>query len=138
MVDRIVWQPFGLWGEKQDFSALMDEDFAREMIRLKLPEGRQESMNELANKELQRMQVNWRHPYQFHEDTAFVEQIYLGQNGVWLAIESYTIRTDLLKKVGTGKPIRYLSHNVDILKQRNDLLNLMDLWVHYSDVIGKP
>ena len=136
MMDGIVWQPFGLWGRNQDFGVLMDECFAREMISLKIPEERQGRMNEMANEELRRRGVNWKNPYQFHKDTAFIEQIYLGQNGVWLAIESYTTRADLLKDKEIGKHIIYYSHNVDTSKQRNDLLNLMDLWVHYSDAIG--
>lgn len=137
MIDKIVWQPYGLWGHSYDFGVLMDEDFAREMIRLELPEGRQTRTNELGNDELQRREINWKNPYQFHENTAFVEGFYLGMNGVWLAIESYTTREDLLKDEGKGSPIKYFSHNVDTLKQRNALLNLMDMWVHFSDVMGK-
>jgi len=127
---RTLWTP-RLYGEC-DFGVYLDQDFAKEMIQSRVPIERQTNMNELANKELKRLGTYWLNPYTFYEDSCFITQFYIGQNGVWLSTNHNTI-DDLLSGKECSKPIEYDSHNVDTPKQAYILMALFDKWIEYAD-----
>lgn len=129
-MEKTIWTP-RLYGYC-DFGVYLDEDFARDLIQSKVPDERQRRMNELANEELKTMGEYWLSPYTFHEDSCFISQIYIGQNGVWLSTNYQTI-DELLKGKESSKPIEYTSHNVDSPKQAYVLMRLFDKWVEYAD-----
>jgi hypothetical protein len=131
-MDKTIWTP-RFYGSC-DFGVYLDRDFARDMIRSKIPNERQGRMNELANEELKRLGTNWSNPYTFYEDSCFISQFYIGQNGVCLSTNHQTIG-DLLNGREFSKPIEYNSHNVDVPKQVYVLMLLFDKWIEYADTL---
>ena len=129
---KIIWQPH--FGPKYDFSINLDRIFAQEMIDARIPPERQFRMNQLANEQLKRLSRDWLDPYTFHENSCFVTQFYIGNNGVWLASDGID---DLIKHREFKKPIEYHSHNVDTPNQAYILMALFDTWVEYADVLKK-
>lgn len=129
-MEKIIWAP-RLYG-RCDFGIYLDRDFAKDMIKSKIPIKRQNHMNELANEELNRFGINWLNPYTFHKDSCFITQFYLGQNGVWLSTD-YQIIENLLEEKESSKLISYHSHNTDTSKQAYVLMALFDKWIEYSD-----
>ena len=129
-MEKTIWTP-RLYGVC-DFGIYLDRDFAKEMIQSKVPAERQTIMNKLANEELKKWEINWSNPYNFHEDSCFVSQIYMGQNGVGFSTDHHTI-DELLNGKESPKPIEYTSHNVDVPKQAYVLMSLFDKWIEYAD-----
>lgn len=132
MVDKIIWQPEFIF--EHDFKVLLNRDFAKEMIKAKMPDGMERRMNQLANEKLKELGVHWLNPYTFHGDSCFLSQIYLGQNGLWLST-SYRDIEDLGRDNIPSKPVEYYTHNVDMLSQAYHLMRMFDMWIHYSDVL---
>ncbi|MDO8511609.1 MAG: hypothetical protein Q7S55_05605 [Nanoarchaeota archaeon] len=131
-MDRIIWQPH--FGSRYDFSVKLDRVFAEEMIDACIPLERQTRMNQLANEQLKRLQWDWLNPYTFHQESCFVSQFYLGNNGVWLSAEGID---GLVLHEKSGKPIEYHSHNIDTPNQAYILMALFDRWVEYADILKK-
>ena len=129
---KIIWMPE--FYDNCDFGIYLNRNFAKEMIKSKIPTERQTIMNKLATQELKRRKVNWINPYSFHEDTAFIHQIYIGQNGVWLSTNHQDI-SELISETKSSKQIKYESHNVDFPEQNYILMSLFNQWVEYSDAI---
>jgi len=130
-MEKIIWQPsLGYY----EFNISLDKDFARDMLLAKIPAKNQDALNQVANRELERLKIGWKNPYSFHEDSCFVKQIYIGSNGVGLSTNHQTINN--LLKNGADK-VKYYSHNVDYTSQQHALMILFEKWVDYSDVIKK-
>ena len=128
-MSSVLWQPSFSLG--YNFNVLLDRDFARAMATAAIGPAKQQKMNELGSEELQRLGTVWPDPFIFHQESALVTQFYLGQNGVWLALDDPGSLTDELY----SKPIEYHSHNVDTTKQVFDLQYLFDVWVKYADIL---
>ncbi len=129
-MERTLWTPH--FSAKYDFMVYLDRHFAREMIQSKIPSERQGAMNNLGNEVLKDLDTNWLNPYTFYRKSCFVNQFYLGQNGVWLAAD---ITLNELVRGKSTKPIEYHSHNVDTPKQAHALLTLFDRWVQYAEIL---
>ena len=127
---KLIWQP--LITTKYDFAVFLDRDYAHQLITSKIPEDSQKRMNELANDNLISLGINWKNPYTFHDDSCLVSQMYIGNNGVWLATTIGSIE-GLLR--GEEKTLEYHSHNVDTSRESHALLMLFDLWIRYADVL---
>jgi hypothetical protein len=135
MTKQIVWQPsLGNGRSNHEFSINLDGEFAKKMIRTKMPDGIVRRLNQLANETLKEIGVNWLNPYTFERDSCFLSQIYLGQNGLWLST-SYRDIEDLGREDISSKSVVYNSHNVDYSLQAYSLIRMFDLWIHYSDVL---
>ncbi len=132
-MERTIWTP-RFYGE-YDFEVYLDWDFAREMIQSRISTERQTKMNKLGDVELKRLGVNWLSPYTFHEDSRFITQFYIGQNGVWLATDHQTIDGLLNQEEESSNVIKYTSHNVDTPKQAYVLMMLFGKWVEYVDAL---
>jgi len=65
-MDKIIWQPVGLREGRAGFGVIMNEDFAREMIRLKSPKEFQKRLNQFAASHLSRLGIDWERPFQFY------------------------------------------------------------------------
>ncbi len=128
-MERTLWTP--RFSTKYDFSVSLDRDFAREMIQAQIPPNRQEAMNNLGDEVLRGLETHWSNPYTFHKESCFINQIYLGQNGVWLATD--TTLDEVLER--SSKPIEYHSHNVDNSKQAYTLMTLFGKWIEYADIL---
>jgi len=128
-MEETIWTP-RLYG-KYNFGVNLDKDFAREMIQSRISTARQTRINELANKELEKLKTNWLNPYTFHEDSCLIIQCYIGQNGVGLSLK-YQAVDNLLKDKIYSEVIEYDSHNVDTPSQAYVLMNLFDKWVEYA------
>jgi hypothetical protein len=131
-MDKIIWQPeFFL---EHDFKIYLDSEFARTMIQSSISFDRQQRMNVIGNDELQRRGINWKDPFHFHQDSCFIDQFYIGRNGVWLATD-YHSRDSLMSFNAFVKPIEYHSHNVDTAQEKIALMRLVDIWVKYSEIL---
>jgi len=91
-------------------------------------------VNELGSELLKKRGHNWINPYSFYESSGLVNQFYLGEGGVWLAIDG-TFENSLLEVYSESEVIRYSSHNVDNSKQAQSLMALVDMWVEYSEIL---
>jgi|SRR3989344_4801627 len=131
-MEKLIWTP-RLYGNC-DFGIYLNRNFATEMIQSKVSAERQMRMNELANKELKRLNINWSNPYIFYENSCFISQFYIGQNGVWLSTTHQEI-SNVLSGRESSEPIEYNSHNVDISKQAYTLMVLFDKWIEYASVL---
>ncbi|MBI2110005.1 hypothetical protein HYT58_02430 [Candidatus Woesearchaeota archaeon] len=131
-MDKIVWQPIALHQPSYEFGIILDETFAKEMVKTNLSQESQRRMNDLGTEVITRFGHNWTIPYIFHENTAFVSQFSLGVNGVWLALDNWY---DLLKIPENKDPIKYSSHNVDTSSQAYSLMALVDFWVEYAETL---
>ena len=129
-MEKTIWTP-RLYGS-YDFSIYLDRNFAREMIQSKCSDEIQKNMNKLANSELNKLRINWSSSYMFHENSCFIDQFSIGQNGVWLSLDRSTI-DDLITEKDSSKPIEYTSHNVDDPKQVYALMKLFSKWIEYAD-----
>lgn len=131
--NKIIWQPNGLYEKlHNEFSISVDKNFAREMLETKISREVGQKLNRLGS---ELMGVNGLDTFQFFEDTALVNQFYLGENGLWLALD---IREDLIKDKLTSdcnKPLTYYSHNSNNISQAFDLLKVVDFYVQYSEII---
>ena len=126
-----IWTPY--LSEVPSLSISLDRDFAKKMIQLKIPTKRQIRMKELASEDLKKQfGINCPNPYRFYEDSGFISQFHIDQNGVWLSID-YQTRIDLLKGKESSKAIEYDSHNVDHLHQSYALMFIFGKWIEYSD-----
>ncbi len=130
-MERTLWTP--QFSAKYDFAVFLDRGFAREMIQAKIPQNRQEAMNTVGNEVLRGLETHWQNPYSFHNNSCFVTQVYLGQNGVWLAAD--ITLDELLKIEKPSRPIEYHSHNVDNFKQAYTLMALFGKWIEYADIL---
>ena len=126
----ILWTP-DFYG-RCDFGVNLNRDFAREMIEAKVSNEKQIMMNDVANGKLKELGKTWLNPYRFHENSCFLSQIYLGENGVWLATDRQNIES-LLVESKLEKAIEYSSHNVDRPAQACTLMVLFGTWVEYAD-----
>ncbi len=135
MLEKVIWQPEFFSGF--DFGISLDYSFAREMIISKFSPAKRDKINGLGNEELKRFKVFWKNPYLFHEDTCFLSQVYIGENGKWLSTDYRTIE-NLLGKEQQSEPIKFHSHNMDNYKEAYVLMKLFNQWVHYSDILIKP
>ena len=124
---NLNWQL--ILGPAYDFSVLLDYGFAQSMIAARPPLSAQQRMNELGKQALQKRGVRWPDPYTFHENSALINQFYIGGNGVWLAAS----RADIDALQTRDNPLLYSSHNVDCSKDAFALLTLVDLWAAYAD-----
>ena len=79
IMERTIWTPH--FCSEKDFKVYLDSGFAKEVMQSKIPNEMQKGMNELGNEELKRLGVNWLNPYEFYEDSCFVTQFNIGQNG---------------------------------------------------------
>lgn len=132
-MDKIVWQPEFYSG--CEFKVFVDNDFAMKMLGITMSREQQNRMNELAKEKLESRGIKWPAPYSFHENTAFIHQIYIGGNGKWLS----TNMPDLERRIKAGglpKPIEYNSHNIDYPSEAFALLQLVDMWHYYSNIYG--
>ena len=134
MSNKIIWQPFVLYQPYFDFGILLSRDFCREMLETKLSREIQIKTNNLCLEVSERFGFNYPEPVTFYEDTAFISQFYLGNNGVWLAIDQSNKRS-LLEYPDEKELIKYSSHNVDNSKQAYALMALVDWWAEYADII---
>jgi len=130
IMEKTIWTP--CFSAKYDFAVSLNRDFAREMIQVEIPSERQQAMNNVGNEVLQGLGDDWRNPYTFYNNSCLVSQVYLGQNGVWLATD---ITPYELLKEKSSKPIGYHSHNVDTSKQAYTLLALFGKWIEYADIL---
>ena len=131
-IDKLIWQP--RFYAEYDFEVYLDRDFARTMIQAKIAPERQKITNELANEELKKLGIHWSNPYDFYEDTGFIRQFYIGQNGVWLSTNHRNI-DELLEGAESHELIKYDSHNVDTSRQAYVLMRIFDKWVAYADAM---
>jgi hypothetical protein len=132
-MEKIIWQPSII--NRYNFAVSLDRDFAREMMKAQIPAERQKKMNEIGNKDLKELGINWLNPYTFYANSCFVNQIYIGRNGVWLSTKCNSDNIERLLKKGETKPIEYHSHNVDTSQEAYVLMNLFDKWVNLSDAL---
>ncbi len=128
---KIIWQPSEFSADSYDFVVSLDGDFARDIIQIKISDEKQKRVNELGNEELKKAGINWLNPYTLYEQSGFVSQIYLGNNGVWLATSHNNIES-LLKK-SNSRDIEYHSHNVDTPKEAHVLMLLFNKWIELSE-----
>lgn len=133
-MDKTLWTP-SFYG-RYDFGIYLDRDFALEMIQAKIPAERQTGMNKVAKGLLNVLGIDWSNPYTFHQDSGFISNCHIGQNGVWLSTNHQTIE-DLLSGKESSKPIEYHSHNVDAPRQAHVLMVLFGKWVDYADALRK-
>ncbi|MFW5846736.1 MAG: hypothetical protein ACOCUU_01115 [Nanoarchaeota archaeon] len=129
---KIIWQPSRIYG--YNFGISLDRNFAREIIKTKVPAKRKNRLNEIGNEELKYFRFTRLNPYTFYEDSYFVKRINIGQDGVWLSTECNKDNIESLLKEET-KPLEYRSHNVDTTKQAYVLMSLFDRWVDLANVI---
>ncbi|MEK6847959.1 MAG: hypothetical protein AABX50_02445 [Nanoarchaeota archaeon] len=122
MDERIVWQPINLNRPWYHLGIVLNPDFAREMISLKIPLWVQERMNNLGRESLKKLGIDWDNPYQFYRDTSFVKNFRLESNGVWLGF------SENLSKQSFNEPLIYHSQGINSLLRINGLLALVDLW----------
>lgn len=130
-MDRIVWQPEDLYGERYGFTVSLDRAFASEMLSCKIDQSKQRRLNELANEFMKEKRRDWSSPYSFKENSCLLSVINIGSNGTWLEVDHYAVRNIEKSK----DPVKYHSHNVDNCHQRDVLLSLFDMWAKYADVI---
>jgi hypothetical protein len=137
-MERTLWTPdlYGMGSGGCDFSVYLDRDFAREMMNSPLLEQNQKNMNRLGNDILKRLNLNWSNPYNFHLNSCLVDQIYVGNNGVWLAT-TCDILSGLCKDAKSTEPIKYNSHNTDDTHFAYSLMKLFGAWVEFSDLLRK-
>tara|TARA_Y100000034_G_scaffold3996_2_gene4728 strand:+ start:53 stop:463 length:411 start_codon:yes stop_codon:yes gene_type:complete len=131
MESRLIWQIGGLSLESNAFNISLERVFAQIMIKSLSSVEAQERMNKLAEEYLEIKRINWKNPYQFYRGTGIVTNIGLGMNGTWLEID-FSDRNSLLQDINKTKPIRYYTHNVDTLEEKDALIFLFDKWVNYS------
>lgn len=131
-MEKAIWTP-DLYG-KYDFGIYLDRKFALEMINSIIPGERQKSMNELATEELKRLGVKWPNPYTFCNNSCFITQFYIGDNGVWLST-NHTNISDLLSGRESSELVEYHSHNVDTPYQTYILMLLFNKWIDFSDAL---
>lgn len=128
--NRVLWQPT-FYG-RYDFGVSLDQSLAKDLLDKQVPERMRTRMNELGNMLLNQLGRSWMSPYSFEGESAFVKQISLGGNGVWLATDR--IAVDALVK-GVQRPVEYHSHNTDSLSDAYALMLLFGHWIEYSDVL---
>ncbi|MBT4604191.1 hypothetical protein HOC01_00990 [archaeon] len=129
---RIVWQPTALYQPSYNFGIVLDRTFAKGMLETKLSPDATRTMNQMGTELLKGFGHNCPTPYIFHEDTAFVDQFYLAENGVWLARDD---SVSVLTNDTSVNTIKYSSHNVDNTSQAHSLMALVDMWVEYADTL---
>ena len=134
-MNKIVWQPIHLYQPSFDFAVYLDRKFAEEMLSSKIQQERQENLNKLAIELVKRFGLNYTSPLSFYEDSCLVTQFYIGRNGTWLAIESFSEK-DLINK-NNKKLVEYHSHNVESSLEAYTLMALFDQWIEYADVLKK-
>jgi hypothetical protein len=131
--NKIIWQPNGLYQKGHDeFSLFLDRHFAKEMLETKISQQTKQKLNQLGSK---LMNISGLETFQFFKDTAFVNQFYLGENGLWLALD---VRSDLIKQElnsNNEKPLKYYSHNCNNITHAHDLMKLVDFYTQYSEII---
>ena len=132
-MSNIIWQPY--ISSAQEFNVSLDVKFAKKMISAKIGAEHQEAMNKLGRYEFKKHNFT-QNPYLFHEDTAFVRQIYIGSNGVWLAT-NLTMMESLLEDDKDLKEVKYYSHNADTSSDKHVLLALFSKWIEFSDCMTK-
>lgn len=133
MAERIIWQPE--FSAEYGFAVSLDKEIATDFIKVKIPAERQKRMNELAKEEILKKTRNlFPDPYIFHEDSALITGVYLGNGGVWLATDRGSIDS-LLREEKTQGHIKYHSHNVDHLQDAFILLKLFGLWASYYNIM---
>lgn len=131
-MEKTIWTP-DLHG-RFNFDIYLDRDFATDMIRSKISNEKQTRFNALANEELEKLAIYWLNPYAFHEDSCFIKEFYLGQNGVTLFTDHHTI-ADLVNGKESSKPIKYHSEHAETRKQAYTLMTLFDEWVKHADAL---
>ena len=129
-MEGIIWTP--RFHRRYDFGVLLDRNFAESMVQSQISKERQKRMNELANNDLKSMGIGWLNPYSFHGSSCFVDQVYIGRNGVWLSTNHREIEL-LLRGEESPKPVQYNSHNVDTSHEAYVLMALFDKWVYFSE-----
>ncbi|MCA9487785.1 MAG: hypothetical protein KC516_02375 [Nanoarchaeota archaeon] len=128
MIDKILWQPYGLKPSKNatnpyDFSIYLDWEFANKMMQNKILESKQFRFNKAIG-EIYGFQL----PLQFHENTSLLESINLGMNGRWLNLDnSERKKLDQNKK----EPLQFYSHNIDNSTDQLNLLKIFESWINY-------
>jgi len=133
VAEKIIWQPE--FSAEYGFAVSLDKDAAIDFIKAKIPAELQKRMNELAKEEiLKKIRRISPNPYIFHENSALITGVYLGDGGVWLATDRGSIDS-LLKEEKTSGHIKYHSHNVDHLQDAFILLKLFGLWSSYYEIM---
>lgn len=133
-MEKIIWQPNGLYHPGYDFGILLDRQFAEGMLETKITLDKQNRMNEMANETMKRFGAHGTFPLVFHEDSALVTSFNLGERGRWLVMDDDS-KLFLLNKTDKERCISYSSHNVDYSSDAYALIALVDQWVEYSGII---
>lgn len=130
---KVIWTPH--FGRGCDFGIYLDFDFAKKMFEYKANPKLQDRINELGNDELEKRKFNWKNPFTFYEDTYMISQIYLGQNGLWLATDITSLEM-LAKDKKYDDIIKFYSHNADFPSQTFVLMRLFHMWYEYGAALN--
>jgi hypothetical protein len=133
MIEKIIWQPVGLYQPGHSFQANLDREFAVDMANTTISKNTQNAMNKMGSECYKGYGFSTYKPYLFHENTGFVRQINLkAGDGVCLAV------SDLYGKapdMSSDRPLVYDTHNVSNLDDKIALLSLFDNWISYCDIL---
>jgi hypothetical protein len=125
---KVLWQPTQF--VKSEFIILLDKAFAEEMMRRKISSETQRNMNKVGKMELEEAGIHWLEPYLFYEDTAFVQQVYMGQNGKWLSAS-----IEEMKHAPNDQAVKYYTHNIDSSREAIALMRTFNKWIEYSHLV---
>jgi hypothetical protein len=131
MEDKLFWQIEDLASSLGPcFTIKLDKDLAKKLINTKVGNNLQEALTKSA---LDKFKINFRTPLNFYEDTAFIENFYLGENGVWLQVDTYQKKNLIKNKLEEN--LTYDAHNVDTTFDTYRLIGLFDLWMYYAPTL---
>ena len=128
MIDKIVWQPGGIYQSGNDFHIALENKFAEKLLASKI--GAERQMINYAREVVKERGINYPEVYIFHKDTAFVSEFHIGHNGKWLSLE----RNMGIMPRADEKYI-YHSHNADSSSDAYALMALFDMWGSYADFL---
>lgn len=130
-MERVIWTPKLF---KKGMHVYLDYDFAKEMISAKAIAGVHTNLNRLGSEEMKRWDLHYPEIYTFYKDSCLVNHFYIGQNGIWLDVDTLELRR-LEEGDQSKKPIKYESHNLDSALNSHIMLSIFDKWIEYSDIL---
>jgi hypothetical protein len=130
-MEKILWQPLGLYQPGYGFEILIDREFAKKSFELKIGLANQNRFNQMVGELITKIRQPHHGSYQFFEDSYLVTQFTVPGNGIWLNAENTFGRNPVELSPG---PIRYHSHNVDCSSDACNLMALVDMWTEYFDI----
>ena len=127
-----LWQPRNM-SNPRSLEVTLDKEFASRMYNAKITRDARTRMNEIAAQMLKKSNIKWPEPFRFYENTGFVSQCSIGENGKWLAVNT---PADILFR--NSCEIVYYSHNIDTTRDAYTLLTIVDIWAEYADELIEP